>query len=337
LPLHQLLSSYWLSMTLITAIRLGVFERLSAGPAPAAAVARDLRLHPDGVERLLTALASVGLLHAVPGGQFTNSPLASALLVSSSPDYVGGIAHHHARHLWPVWTHLETAVREGRNVLPEAFGAAGDPFTALLASPESARQWMEGMHAGAAGLGEAIAAAHDFRGHRHVIDAGGGAGTVAIALARAYPHLRVTVMERAELCRLLPGWMQERQTPPGVTVREGDLFQSGSFPPDADAVLLVRVLHDWSDPGATAILRSCRDALPAGGLVIVAETLLEPEGAPQPFSALSNLMMLALTDGGRERSGAAYERLLREAGLLPAGTTRLQGLGIVRGRKPGPS
>lgn len=332
MSLHQMFSAYWASMAAIAAVRLGLFERLSLGPASAEEVARSLRIHPDGTRRLLTALASLGLVQT-NGTLFANGPLAEAGLVSRRPGYMGGIAHHHAAHLWPVWTHLETAIREGRDVLTEAFGDSGDPFATLLQSPASARHWLEGMHSGALGLGEALLAAHDFRPHSRLLDVGGGACTVALHLKRALPHLHVTVLERAEVCTLLPQWLTERGAAGLVTVHRGDFFRPDTFPRPLDGALLCRVLHDWSDEKALAILRACHAALSPGGTVLVTESLLEPPGRPDPFSALSNLMMLALTGGGRERTGGEYESLLRQAGFHVLGTSRLGGLGVVKGVK----
>lgn len=331
--LHGMLNAYWASMTAITAIGLGLFERLAMEPASAAEVARDLRLHPDGAQRLLTALAALGLV--IPMGErYANGPMADATLVSGRPHYVGGIGYHHQSHLWPVWTHLETAIREGRAVLPEAFGEGNDPFATLLRTPESTRRWLEGMDAGATNLGGALLGAHDFHPHRRLIDVGGGAGTVALQLKRAWPHLEAIVLERGELCDLLPSWLAERGASSLLTIHRGDFFHPETYPQGADVALLCRVLHDWDDDRAGAILRACQRALRPGGILLVTEALLEPDAIPEPFAALSNLMMLALTGGGRERTGAHYEGLLQQAGFGPTVTMRMGGMGVIKGIKP---
>ena len=332
MAVHQILMGYWASRTLIEAVRLGIFERLARGPATAGALARDLGLSLDGTERLLLALQSLGLVQAA-GGAFSNGPEAEAMLVSGRPGYIGSIAHHHSDQLWPVWTHLQSAVRHGRNVMKEAFGSGGDPFATLLATPASATRWLEGMHGGAVGLAELLMLAHDFRPHRCVVDAGGGAATIAMRLAQAHPHLQVTILERQEVCDLLPNWLAQRGMAGRVHLHPGDFFRAETFPRPADAVVLCRVLHDWDDERALAILKACHGALSPGGLVLVTEALLEPGAAPPPFPALSHLMMLALTNGGRERSGAAYETLLRQAGFRQTGVARVQGMGVIKGLK----
>lgn len=332
MSIHQIFCAYWTSATAIAAVRLGLFERLSLGPASAEEVARALRLHPDGARRLLTALASLGLVQS-DGMRFANGPMADLFLVSGRPAYVGGTAHHHAAQLWPVWSHLETAVREGRSVQKEAFGSEEDPFTTLLQTPESARLWLEGMHGSAAGLADALLYAHDFRPHSRVADVGGGACTVALHLKRVQPHLHISVLEREEVARLLPRWLAERGVAGQVAVHTGDFFRPETFPRPLDAALLCRVLHDWSDEKSLAILRACQAALSPGGAVLVTESLLEPAAVPDRFSALSNLMMLALTGGGRERTGQEYEALMRQAGFRVLGTVRLGGLGVIKGTK----
>jgi SAM-dependent methyltransferase len=142
--------------------------------------------------------------------------------------------------------------------------------------------------------------------HRSVIDAGGGSGALARALLRAWPHVTVTVLDRSEVvaqglandnwgARL--GWMA------------GDLF--APWPVRAEAIVLARVLHDWPDDEAVAILRNARENLMPGGRLYVVEMVRE---AGNFEGALLSLHLL-LSTGGRERTRAEFEALLARAGL----------------------
>src|SRR5262249_35239836 len=50
--------------------------------------------------------------------------------------------------------------------------------------------------------------------------------------------------------------------------------------PGGDAYMLKRVLHDWDDERAGAILRNCHRAMPAHGRLLVIELVLPPGNAP---------------------------------------------------------
>ena len=92
----------------------------------------------------------------------------------------------------------------------------------------------------------------------------------------------------------------------------GDAFHA--VPPDCDTYLFVNVLHDWSDDDACRLLRVARTALGSAGRVVVVEQ--ERRAVPiDDIGTRTDLLMLALTPGGRERTTAAFARLAGAADL----------------------
>jgi hypothetical protein len=113
-------------------------------------------------------------------------------------------------------------------------------------------------------------------------------------------------------------------------VASGDFFVS--VPEGADLYLLSRVIHDWNDEKAVAILKVVRAAVAPHGRLVLLETMLQPT-VPPIYPLLSDLNMLART-GGCERTEAEYRSLYRAAGFeltratvttAPTGTTVIEG------------
>jgi O-methyltransferase domain len=75
------------------------------------------------------------------------------------------------------------------------------------------------------------------------------------------------------------------------------------------------IVHDWSDDDCTRILQNCADALAPAGRICVVETALQP-GRYGSFVQATDLLMLALTPGGRERTTTEYDALWERAGLF---------------------
>ena len=91
----------------------------------------------------------------------------------------------------------------------------------------------------------------------------------------------------------------------------GDIF--AAVPVGGDVYLLSRVLHNWNDEAAVAILANCRRAMGRDGVLLLIEAVL-PERADENEAAIRmDLHMLVLL-GGRERTVAEYEALLAAAG-----------------------
>jgi hypothetical protein len=71
------------------------------------------------------------------------------------------------------------------------------------------------------------------------------------------------------------------------------------------------VLHDWDDAACIAILRSCRAAMRPESRVLIVERPLTLDADV----IMSDLTMLTMVPGSRERTEAAYVSLLDQAGL----------------------
>jgi hypothetical protein len=115
------------------------------------------------------------------------------------------------------------------------------------------------------------------------------------------PHVTTDPTERIEQARV-----SQR-----CKVVAGDFFQE--VPPGGDLYLLKKIIHDWDDQHALAILRNCRAAIADGGRLLMIEHVLAPGNAPS-WGKLLDLQMLVM-HGGRERSEVEYRALLRQAGF----------------------
>ena len=101
------------------------------------------------------------------------------------------------------------------------------------------------------------------------------------------------------------GQMDER-----IALISGDFF--AAVPP-ADAYLLRKVIHDWSDEESARILANCRHAMRRGGRVLVVEQVVPPWNEWSGIK-FGDLEMLVLTHG-RERTEAEFRALFAPAGL----------------------
>ena len=191
---------------------------------------------------------------------------------------------------------------------------AKDPFADAAADPGRVRE----LHAALASY-----AAHDYADvgsviepGRELIDAGGGSGALSVALLRAFPAAHAVVLDRPEVASIgvIPSDLADRMHFEG-----GDLF--GPWTVRGDTVVLARVLHDWPDDRAVAILRRAREAVDADGRLYVVEHVRPNAG----FRGGLHSLHLLLSTGGRERTAEEFRTLLHEAGwayaeVRPLGT-----------------
>jgi hypothetical protein len=155
----------------------------------------------------------------------------------------------------------------------------------------------------------AIIAAYDFSRFEHIIDIGGGNGSLISAILAAFPGRRATLFDLQEAIALAKSGVGGPL--PGVTMSVGDVFKA--VPEGGDAYLLRHVMHDFDDAGCRRILMNVRRAMLPHARVIVLEAPLPVTAAPGPGRWLDLHMMLLAN--GRERSLDDYARLLAGADL----------------------
>ena len=247
---------------------------------------------------------------------------------------MGGFVGHARRDLYPLWGHLDDAVREGTPRWGQAFGAGGvNPFAEMYADADRLRDFMYAMQGGTLMAVEGLLAAYDFSEHTRLLDVGGALGTVAVAVAERYPQIEAISFDLPPVQPLAEEYIAGSGLAGRVRAESGDMFER--LPEGVDVVHLSWILHDWSDAQSITILERCREALVSGGAVLLGEMLLDDSPTAPVFPHLMSLNMLVATDGGRERSEEEYRRLIEAAGLEFVRAARTGGVrDLVVARKP---
>jgi acetylserotonin N-methyltransferase len=310
-PVLDLIEAFRHSKTMFTAEALGIFDRLHVRSAGAVELAAELGLHAGALERLLDGCAALGLLHK-QGGEYHNQPVAEHYLYSDSPDSLSGYVRYSEEALFPMWNHLDDAVREGAPRWKQTFGIEGAIFGGFYRSDEAMRNFLRGMHGFGMLTSPAVAAAFDLSRFRRLVDLGGGTGHLAIAACRLYPELRAEVFDLPRVTALARENIDRAGLAGRVATRDGDFF-AGELP-EADLYAMGRILHDWDDEKAAALLRAVITRLPPEGALLVAEKLLHEDGVGPLAANMQSLNMLVVTEG-RERSLGEYQRLALAAGF----------------------
>ena len=83
--------------------------------------------------------------------------------------------------------------------------------------------------------------------------------------------------------------------------------------------ILQRILHKWTDESCIEILRNCKKAIPEKtGKLIIVDIVLQPDYHRDPLGDMRltiDLVMLAVTSGGKERTEQEWKSLLEEGGF----------------------
>jgi acetylserotonin N-methyltransferase len=286
----DLIEAFRCSKTMFAAVELGIFD----GHRPAGYKELD---------RLLDACVALGLLTKKDGAH-VNTAEADRYLRSDSPDTMAGYIRYSNHALYPMWAHLEDAVREGGPRWKQTFGTDGPIFSQFFRSESAMKEFLQGMHGFGQISSPAVAAAFDLSRFHRLVDLGGATGHLAAAIRKRYPEIETVVFDLPQVAKLIPGTVA------------GDFFID-PLPP-ADLYALGRILHDWSEEKIRTLLAKIYTALTHGGGLLIAEKLLDETYVAGHMQSLN---MLVATEG-RERTAEEYGALLKSAGFATVQTRR---------------
>ncbi|KAL6143752.1 hypothetical protein ACLB2K_054447 [Fragaria x ananassa] len=143
-----------------------------------------------------------------------------------------------------------------------------------------------------------------------LVDVGGGTGSAVAEIVKAYPSIKGINFDLPHVVATAPVYH-------GVSHVGGDMFDEGSIP-NADAIFMKWVMHDWSDSDCVKILKNCRNVIPERtGKVIIVDVILEPNGVGMfdDTGLVFDLLMIAHTSGGKERTESEWTKMLEQAGF----------------------
>ena len=320
MTLLRMISGSWVSQAIHVAAKLQVADHLASGAKSSDELARAAGADADALHRLLRALASVGVFTEGGDGRFSLTPLADALRTDAP-----GSLRAYAIMLgedwhWRAWGQLPHSVRTGQSAFEHVFGCG--VFDYFAAHPEAAQVFNAAMTSRTGQENAAVTAAYEWPAGT-IVDVGGGQGALLAAILERNPDARGVLFDVAHVVDAARPLMAEAGLAARCELVAGSFFER--VPSGGDLYLLKRVLHDWTDKSALAILKNCRASMGVGSQLLVIEHVLAPGNAPS-FGKLFDLEMLVLTSGGRERSDAEFRALLSAAGfeqrrIIAAGPT----------------
>ncbi|KAF7843667.1 caffeic acid 3-O-methyltransferase-like [Senna tora] len=323
----QLASSHVISMSMQTAIDLGIFEIIDrAGPkAKLSALEIASRLScknpeaPFAIDRILRLLASHAVLQCSIVEQnnqglrsfrrlYGLASVAKYFVPNTNGASLGPfMALSHDKVFLQTWPFLKDAILEGGIAFNKVHGSHAFEYTSLDSRfNEVFNKAM--VNQSTIVVNKILESYKGFNDINTLVDVGGGLGIALKFITSQYPHIHAINFD-------LPHVIQHASPYPGVQHIGGDMFESV---PKGDAIFMKWILHDWSDEQCLKLLKNCYDAIPNEGKVIVVEAIvpivLETSAYVKSIFQLDIAMMTQI-QGGKERTQQEFLDLAKIAGF----------------------
>jgi hypothetical protein len=299
---------YFYSAALRAVAELGVADLLAEGPRTSQELAEITGTSQSHLHRVLRALAGSGVFARGADGRFQLTTAATLLRRDHAGSLRDAVLMMTSDAFLEAGIHLLDALKTGGNAFESIHGISY--FDYLQQDPAASRVFHGGMASFSDTENAPIAASYDFSRFARVVDVGGGYGGFLAEVLSRTPHLRGVLYETGDVLkhpeRLMLSSVAER-----CEVVTGDFFDA--VPAGADAYVLKRILHDWSDDQCRHVLRCCRDAVRDGGKVLIIDAIVREDNAHSLIKAIDLLMLCA--SNGRERTEHELAGILAGARL----------------------
>ena len=159
----------------------------------------------------------------------------------------------------------------------------------------------------------AFARGYDFGRHGSVVDLGGGTGLLLATILAVYPTLRGVLMDAPSVVAAAPAVLRRFGVDDRCEIVPGDIF-AGPIPAGRGAYVAKNITHGCPDEALADVFGRWREAMgPESRLVLIDVVVPEGQGA---YLGFLDLQMLLVSPGGRERTAAEFEAVLRANGLV---------------------
>jgi hypothetical protein len=289
------LVGYWKTQTIYAAVKLGVIDAL---PNPLPLVAQETNLAEPILLRLLRGLWELNIIYLTEKDVWVLTAKGSLLQPTESSSMAAAAIIWADSH-YKQWQFLAEAITDKR------WDQTGY-FTELAKNKALLSLYQTALQGYALHDYEKIIELPCWEKHQFVIDVGGGKGAFLHHLLKKHVNLRGSLIDLPEVIDqiLATERVSERCQYKGM-----DFFEPWTL--EGDAILFLRVLHDWPDHLAIQLLQQAKAALKTQGRIYIAEMVLEEN---HPNGSLLDLNMLVMT-GGRERTLKDWQVIIAEAGL----------------------
>lgn len=287
-----------------------VANHLAAGPKTKDQLARLTGLRPELLERVMSLLVARGIFRVDKAGCYDNTRTSSALVSENERSMRAMAEYFGAPFNLVAWANLEGGLRSGAPVFDATHGA--DIWEFFAKHEEHGRLFAAAMSELTNIDAPMIAAGYPFERFERICDVAGGRGTLLAAILARHARPRGVLVEADYVLDEAKQYLAERGLAERVDRVVGNFFEA--LPRGHDAYLLKDILHDWDDTRAVAILKNVRAAMKPSAKVLVCELPID-HLRPEYPAPISDLQMLVVTGGGKQRSEAQFRALFEAANL----------------------
>ena len=305
---------------LLAAVSYGIPEALSSEPKTLTDLARLSKLQPLRLQQLMRLLCNNGIFqYDASSDRYSNNQVSNLLRKSHWTQWHNWVDLY-GNEFYDMARGIPAAIEAGedRSAAQIEFNTSTNIFD-YFAEKGLADKFHRTLGAGAVAQAPGMIQDYDwaFVGDATILDIGGGGGDFIVALLRAYPSIKGSILELQSVVDLIRPYFEEPNAKFSDVSDRLQALHVGDFTkevPSYEVYTMKWCLHNWTDEKAITILQNIRRAIiesPRSRLVIIESVLTN--GRSGRVARYGDIIMM-LAANGRERATADWHHLAKSSG-----------------------
>ena len=290
--LKNTFTNYWEYLAIKTACKNEIFDQINEGTNTIIELSRKNNYDKKILDSLILSLQQIDLIFIKNNKLFLTAE-GKILTENHSKSLKYACILWAEEHL-TAWQNLDFTLKTGNSAFEEIYGEKF--FDYISTRPEKLIIYHRAMAEYARDDYENICSIHDFSKHKSIIDVGGGLGVLINNIADNNKNIDCYLFEKQEVISLV----REKR----INTLVGNFLVE--IPKIADAIIMSRVLHDWSDDECSIILKNVYNALLNNGTLYIIENFSDKI---EDNASLLSLNMALMTKS-YERTKSDFGKLL---------------------------
>jgi 2-polyprenyl-3-methyl-5-hydroxy-6-metoxy-1,4-benzoquinol methylase len=283
---------------------INLFGLFKQAPQTIDSVVNSLKVTPLVSEAFIAVLAAFGLLERQKDEWFRLTEIAKTYMLPESPFFYTGFCPPQE---WYLDLLRMKVLSGGQPPMPLAVGMKQHRV-------EVVRSFIERMHMMTLPAAASLAKQPIFGQISHLLDVGGGSGSLAIAIAAFNPQIRCTILDLEPVCQIARENIEKYGLQERVTTVSKDMFED-SWEEETDGILFGNIFHDWDLESCYLLAKRAFDALKPGGSILMHEMPLnETKDGPLTVACLSAILLMY--ENGKQYTLHELEEIISSVGFI---------------------
>lgn len=315
----QIGMGFWASKALLAAVQIQLFTLLAGGKKLSGEEIKNtlqLRSTLRHILDWLDVLTILGFLQRQgtwTDAVYSNSEEAEMFLDKHKPSYMGGILEMANNRLYEFWGHLEDGLKTGSPQNETKDNLVGGGFEKLYESPERLQEFMDAMSGIQTGNFMALVKKFDFGKYQTVADIGGADAWLSIQICLHYLQVNCISFDLPPVKSVAEKKIAQFSLQDRIQVQSGDFFKDDL--PSAEVITMGNILHGMSEEDKQKMFHKLYQTLPANGVFIAIENVIDDERKDNMFGMLMSLNMLIENGDAFDYMQSDFKRWATEAGF----------------------